>query len=266
MWNTVKVSWPFLAASRKPMSRSARSVGRQQAGADVDHRDHASALDSVSKIFIWSAVEVHVHHLGHVGMEALQRALRRFGVEGAGRHIVGDEVVEQRARHGRLADAALVRTDQNHRWLCHCPPLDARMRPRDALRPARKPDRRHGQIERRIAAYSRRAAVLHTPMPDRNCAICGGHRAVDGTSRSGPASVPQGPDRAADCRRRVRPAAGRQERLSVAGAAAVPAWSPHGPALAGWTVLVAAVASCARSASCGCRQRESGRDRGRRRT
>ena len=39
----------------------------------------------------------HVHHLGGVRIEALERAARRFGIEGARRHLMGVEVVEQRA-------------------------------------------------------------------------------------------------------------------------------------------------------------------------
>ena len=122
MWNTVKVSWAFFAASRKPMSRSAFSVVDSSPARMSITVTCASALDSVSKIFIWSAVEVHVHHFGDVGMEALERALRRFGVEGAGRNVVGDEIVEQRPRDGRLADAALVRAHHNHCRLCHARP------------------------------------------------------------------------------------------------------------------------------------------------
>ena len=57
MWNTVKVSWAFFAASRKPMSRSDRSVVESRPARMSITVTCASALDSVSKIFIWSAVE-----------------------------------------------------------------------------------------------------------------------------------------------------------------------------------------------------------------
>ena len=68
-----------------------------------------------------------VDDLGDVRMEALQRATRRLGVERAGRNVVGDEIVQQRARHGRLADAALVRAHQNYRRFGHHPPFESRL-------------------------------------------------------------------------------------------------------------------------------------------
>ena len=94
--------------------------GREQAGADVDHR-HLGARQRVEDLHLVGG-GVHVHHLGDLGVEPLQRALGAFGVEGAGRDVVGDEIVEQRPRHGRLADAALVRAHQNHCRLCHTHP------------------------------------------------------------------------------------------------------------------------------------------------
>ena len=132
IWNTVKVSCAFFAASRKPMSRSDCSVVESRPARMSITVTCASVLDSVSKIFIWSAVECMSTTSVSVGVEALQRALGAFGVEGAGRDVVGDEIVEQRARDGRLADAALVRTHQNHCRLRHTPPSapeSARYRP-----------------------------------------------------------------------------------------------------------------------------------------
>ena len=119
MWNTVKVSCPFFAASRKPMSRSDRSVGDSRPARMSITVTCASALDSVSKIFIWSATEVMSTTSVMSGWKRFSVPLGDFGVEGAGRHVVGDEIIEQRARDRGLADAALVRSYQNHRWLCH---------------------------------------------------------------------------------------------------------------------------------------------------
>ena len=84
MWNTAKVIWPDLAASRKPMSRKRGERRRQQSGADVDHGDRRR--DRVQRIEDLHLVRGrrHVDDLGDVGMEALQRAARRLGVEGAG--------------------------------------------------------------------------------------------------------------------------------------------------------------------------------------
>ena len=42
-------------------------------------------------------------------MEALQRATRQLGVEGAGRHVIGAEIIEHSAGNGGLADPALLR-------------------------------------------------------------------------------------------------------------------------------------------------------------
>ena len=75
--------WPFLADSMKPMSLSACSVDDSRPARTSITVTLASALPSVSKIFIWSATWRDVHDFGHVGMEALERAARRFGVEGA---------------------------------------------------------------------------------------------------------------------------------------------------------------------------------------
>ncbi|MGY4434713.1 hypothetical protein ACVWWO_007190 [Bradyrhizobium sp. F1.13.1] len=52
MWNTAKVIWPALAASRKPMSRKEASAGESRpARTSITVTDGLVAL-SVSKIFI----------------------------------------------------------------------------------------------------------------------------------------------------------------------------------------------------------------------
>ena len=58
MWNTAKLSWPFFTASRKPMSRSERSVGDNSPARTSITVTLASVVDSVSKIRIWSGTEV----------------------------------------------------------------------------------------------------------------------------------------------------------------------------------------------------------------
>ena len=58
MWNTQKVIWPDLAASRKPISRSEASAGdNRPARTSITVTEGVAAL-SVSKIFIWSDVVV----------------------------------------------------------------------------------------------------------------------------------------------------------------------------------------------------------------
>jgi hypothetical protein len=54
IWNTAKVIWPFLADSRKPMSDSACKVDDNRPARTSITVTLASALPSVSKIFIWS--------------------------------------------------------------------------------------------------------------------------------------------------------------------------------------------------------------------
>src|SRR6266446_6982487 len=58
MWNTAKVIWPDLAASRKPMSRNEANAGdNRPARTSITVTDGLTEL-SVSKIFIWSEVVV----------------------------------------------------------------------------------------------------------------------------------------------------------------------------------------------------------------
>src|ERR1700720_3873455 len=96
MWNTANVICPVFAASRKPMSRS-------EARADVDPGDRGA--DGIQRIEDLHLVRRrrHVDDLGDVGVKALQRAARGFGIEGAGRDVIGTEIIEHRARHGGLA-------------------------------------------------------------------------------------------------------------------------------------------------------------------
>ena len=58
MWNSAKVICPFLAASMKPMSRSACSVGDIRPARTSISVTVASAELRVSKIFIWSGTLV----------------------------------------------------------------------------------------------------------------------------------------------------------------------------------------------------------------
>src|SRR6478609_1782851 len=130
-------------------------------------------------------------------MEPMQGSLWRLGVEGACRHMMRREVVEQRAGYGGLADTAFVCTYDDYRWLGHCPTPQCIVRPHDALRPARKPDRRHGPNRGRFASYPQRAAVLHTPRPDSE--TIARFAAAIGRSRHNrdqvPCFGPQGPDK-----------------------------------------------------------------------
>jgi hypothetical protein len=108
----VNVIWVFAAASRKPMSRSA-------SGADIDDGDLGVGAGERIEDFHLVRGRGDVDHVGDVGMKALQRPLRRLGVEGAGRDVVGDEIVEQHSCDSGLADAALVRSHQNDCRFCH---------------------------------------------------------------------------------------------------------------------------------------------------
>ena len=60
-------------------------------------------------------------------------ALGRFGIESPRGHVAGREIVEQRARYRGLADAALVRSYNDHRWLGHGRSLSAPAPPGAAL-------------------------------------------------------------------------------------------------------------------------------------
>ena len=62
-------------------------------------------------------------------MEALQGAPRRFGVKGAGRYVVGAEVVEHGPRDRGLAYAALVGAYDDHCWFGHLVSCSPKMSP-----------------------------------------------------------------------------------------------------------------------------------------
>ena len=68
-----------------------------------------------------------VDNFGDVGMKAFERTARGFGVEGARRHVMRDEIIEQRAGDRGLPHTAFVRPDQNNCWL-HDFPTDATQR------------------------------------------------------------------------------------------------------------------------------------------
>jgi hypothetical protein len=79
----------------------------------------ASALPSVKEDLHLVGDRGHVHHFGHVGMEALERAARRFGIEGARRGVMGAEIIEQGAGDRGLSDAPFVGADENDSWSGH---------------------------------------------------------------------------------------------------------------------------------------------------
>ncbi len=92
---------------------------RHQAGAHVDDGDRG--LRGVECIEYPHLVgdRRDIDDLGQIGMKPPERAARGFGIEGAGRNLVGREVVEQGARHGGLADPAFVGSDDDDCRLGH---------------------------------------------------------------------------------------------------------------------------------------------------
>src|SRR5579863_1893399 len=50
-------------------------------------------------------------------MKAVERAPRRFRIEGTHDHVVAGKKIKKRARNGGLADPAFIRPDHNQRWL-----------------------------------------------------------------------------------------------------------------------------------------------------
>ena len=107
--------------------------GREQAGAHVDHGDAGvGARERIEDPHLVGHRR-GIDDVGDVGMKPLQRALGRFGIEGPCRHMVGGEIIEQRARYCSLADAALVRSYDDHRWLGHGRSLSAPAPPGAAL-------------------------------------------------------------------------------------------------------------------------------------
>ena len=126
------------------MSRERAQCRRQQAGAHIDHRDAGIGRQRIEDPHLVGD-RGDVDDLGDVGMKALERALGRFGVEGARRDLMGGEIIQQRARDGGLADAAFVRADHDYRWLRHgspsltrrCEPHWEPREPRASTRPNR---------------------------------------------------------------------------------------------------------------------------------
>ena len=109
----------FLGAVEQPDVGQRPQGRRQQAGADVDHSHLVEVVaERVEDLHLIGDLR-HVDHLGHLGVEALQRAARRFRIESPQRDIMGAEVVEQRARDGRFAHTAFIGTDENDCWLGH---------------------------------------------------------------------------------------------------------------------------------------------------
>ena len=103
----------------KPMSLSACSVDdNRPARTSITVTQACRARQRVEDLHLVGN-RGDVHDFGHVGMEALERAARRLGIEGARRHLMGAEIVEQGAGDRRLADASFVGTDENDCWFGH---------------------------------------------------------------------------------------------------------------------------------------------------
>ena len=92
---------------------------RHQAGANINHRDTCvcgrQRVDDAHLI----GHRRDVDDLANVAVKAFERALRRFGVESARRHLMRGEIVKQCSGDGGLSDAALVRANQDQCWFSH---------------------------------------------------------------------------------------------------------------------------------------------------
>src|SRR5690349_2668289 len=92
---------------------------RHQSGAHVDDRDgrigRRQRVDDPHLIGDRGGVD----DFADLTMETFERSLRHFGIESARLHMMCGEIIEQGARDCRLADAALVRADQNQCWFSH---------------------------------------------------------------------------------------------------------------------------------------------------
>ena len=114
-WKRQNVYSRSLAASRKPISSSAFKVGpRWPARTSSTLTLRAGVAERVDDLHLIARVE-DVDDLGEVGMEALEGAARPFGVEGARRRLARRQIVEEQPRHGGLADAALVGSNDDER-------------------------------------------------------------------------------------------------------------------------------------------------------
>jgi len=60
---------------------------------------------------------LEVNNLSHLRVEAFQRTAWKLGIECPRGRVPCGEIIEQRARERRLADAALVGAYQDHSWL-----------------------------------------------------------------------------------------------------------------------------------------------------
>ena len=122
--------------------------GQHQARAHVDQRHRrVGGAERVEDLHLVGD-QRHVDDVGQVGMEALERAARRLGVEGASGDLVGGEIVEQGARDRGLADPALVRSHDNDGWLGHwaVPRIKPRMGPRLGAEPCQNGGAMHMMI------------------------------------------------------------------------------------------------------------------------
>src|SRR5438477_6667069 len=92
---------------------------RHQSGAHVDDGDSSigcrQCIDDPHLIGDRGGID----DFTDLAMEMFKRSLRHFGIESARLHMMGGEIIEQGARDCRLADAALVRPDQNQCWFSH---------------------------------------------------------------------------------------------------------------------------------------------------
>src|SRR5450755_365445 len=86
---------------------------RQQAGANVDHRHLGFGIAERVEDFHLVRNFGDVDDFGHRGMKTLERAARRFGVEGARRRTMRAEIIEQRAGDGGFSNTALIGADED---------------------------------------------------------------------------------------------------------------------------------------------------------
>src|SRR5262249_28837427 len=87
---------------------------REQASTDAERGDGRAHVGERVEYLHLVGRRGDVDDVGHLGMKARKRATRIFRIEGARRHAVGVEIIEQRARDRGLADAALVGADHHY--------------------------------------------------------------------------------------------------------------------------------------------------------
>ena len=76
MWNTAKVIWPDLAASRKPMSRNEASEGDSSpARTSITVTEGRGRIQGIEDLHLVRGRR-HVDDLGDIGVEALERSAR----------------------------------------------------------------------------------------------------------------------------------------------------------------------------------------------